>query len=85
MDLPFFITRTNVEPAMPAALLATRRGRRPTLSFLALLRLALDLKRARGRLARLDDHLLRDIGLTREDALAEARRPIWDVPTHWRG
>lgn len=31
----------------------------------------------RCKLAELDDHLLRDIGVTREDAIAEARKPFW--------
>lgn len=39
--------------------------------------------RSRQHLARLDDHLLRDIGLTREIAEAEARLPPWDAPKHW--
>jgi uncharacterized protein YjiS (DUF1127 family) len=43
------------------------------------------LRRARKHLARLDDHLLCDIGLTRADAMAEARRAPWDAPSHWRG
>jgi uncharacterized protein YjiS (DUF1127 family) len=80
-----FITQTRVETAMPVALPATRRHRHPALSILALLHHSLDLKRSRGRLALLDDHLLRDIGLTREAAESEAERPLWDVPTHWRG
>jgi uncharacterized protein YjiS (DUF1127 family) len=48
-----------------------------------LLRLAA-IARSRGRLARLDDHLLQDIGLTRAEAEAEANRPAWDVPSHWK-
>ena len=43
---------------------------------------ALALGRSRAALDDLDDHLLRDIGLTREQARAEARRPIWDGPDH---
>lgn len=43
----------------------------------------LDCGRSRRRLADLDDHILRDIGLTRDQALQEAERPIWDVPAHW--
>jgi len=39
--------------------------------------------RQRRHLADLDDALLRDIGLTREEARAEARRPLWDVPDSW--
>lgn len=45
---------------------------------------ALSLHRQRRRLAQLDDHLLRDIGLTRAEAEAEAARAPWDVPSHWR-
>jgi uncharacterized protein YjiS (DUF1127 family) len=41
--------------------------------------------RQRHTLARLDDHMLRDIGLTPEQAQSEATRPFWDVPSHWRG
>ncbi|MFD1510879.1 DUF1127 domain-containing protein [Lacimonas salitolerans] len=43
----------------------------------------LALHRQRQRLARLDDAALEDIGLTRDAALAEARRPLWDAPGHW--
>jgi uncharacterized protein YjiS (DUF1127 family) len=43
------------------------------------------LSRSRKGLMRLDDHQLRDIGLSREDAQAEARRPVWDAPSHWKG
>jgi len=44
----------------------------------------LDLRRQRAHLARLDNHALRDIGLTRADAADEAARPVWDVPHNWR-
>ena len=40
---------------------------------------ALALYRQRRALARLDDHALDDIGVTREEADAEARRPFWDI------
>lgn len=33
--------------------------------------------RQRRNLAELDDHLLRDIGLTREQVAAECRKPFW--------
>ncbi|PWE33742.1 hypothetical protein DDZ14_03500 [Maritimibacter sp. 55A14] len=39
--------------------------------------------RERRKLARLDDHMLDDIGVNRAEALREARRPIWDVPENW--
>ena len=40
-------------------------------------RQALERRRQRRVLAGLDEHLLRDIGLTREQALAEAPRLPW--------
>lgn len=43
----------------------------------------LDLYRQRRALAKLDDSRLLDLGLTREDALREANRAIWDAPQHW--
>jgi uncharacterized protein YjiS (DUF1127 family) len=45
--------------------------------------LALAVRRQRSKLANLDGHLLRDIGLTREKAAREAKRKPWDVPQHW--
>jgi uncharacterized protein YjiS (DUF1127 family) len=45
---------------------------------------AFALRRSRARLADLPDHLLHDIGCTRAQAEAEAARPVWDVPDHWR-
>lgn len=35
--------------------------------------------RARRALRGMNDHMLRDIGVSREDALAEAARPFWDA------
>jgi uncharacterized protein YjiS (DUF1127 family) len=35
--------------------------------------------RQRAMLARLDDHLLRDLGLTRAEALREYGKPFWRV------
>ncbi len=43
----------------------------------------LNLARQRRSLARLDDHLLDDIGLTRREANVEATRHIWDAPDNW--
>jgi uncharacterized protein YjiS (DUF1127 family) len=37
-----------------------------------------ELARQRRTLAAMDDHVLKDIGLTRVDAHREARRPFWD-------
>ena len=37
-----------------------------------------ELARQRQALAALDDHMLKDIGLSRADARQEADRPFWD-------
>ena len=42
------------------------------------------LARQRRDLAGLDPHLLNDVGLAQTEAEAEAKRPFWDVPSHWR-
>jgi uncharacterized protein YjiS (DUF1127 family) len=44
----------------------------------------LSLQRERSHLARLDDHMLCDIGLTPDAARIESERPIWDAPQNWR-
>ena len=36
----------------------------------------------RNDLRHLSDRALADIGVTRQQAQAEARRPLWDVPTN---
>ena len=40
--------------------------------------------RQRRTLIALNDHLLDDSGITRDQAAAEARRKIWDVPATWQ-
>jgi uncharacterized protein YjiS (DUF1127 family) len=45
---------------------------------------AVGLARQRRTLAALDPHMLRDIGITPDEAQAEAAKPLWDVPRHWR-
>ena len=50
----------------------------------ARIRQALVLRAERKRLTTLDDALLFDIGMTREQALTEAARSVWDVPHGWR-
>ncbi len=47
-------------------------------------RKSLKLRAERRALARLDDAILADIGLTRAEAMMEAERPAWDVPDNWR-
>jgi uncharacterized protein YjiS (DUF1127 family) len=39
---------------------------------------------SRRALGRLDERLLRDIGLTQHEAEVEASRAPWDPPLHWR-
>lgn len=41
------------------------------------------LRRQRMTLGQLDDRMLKDIGLERAAAEAEAKRPLWDAPDHW--
>jgi uncharacterized protein YjiS (DUF1127 family) len=40
--------------------------------------------RQRRALKELDDSALSDIGISRQEADVEARRPIWDAPSTWR-
>ena len=40
--------------------------------------------RTRRELAALDARALEDIGITQEQARAEARLTVWDVPATWR-
>ena len=56
----------------------------PRRSIFARLTSMLKVRAERRRLAELDDAILRDIGLSRDDALQEALRPMWDVPPRWR-
>ncbi|WP_232830689.1 DUF1127 domain-containing protein [Tropicimonas sp. IMCC34011] len=41
------------------------------------------LGRQRRELSGLDESRLADLGLTRHEAMQEASRPIWDVPSSW--
>jgi uncharacterized protein YjiS (DUF1127 family) len=63
-----------------AGLLAPRLRRRGVLEVLVQ---GQALWRSRRRLATLDEAALRDLGLTREQAMDEAARAVWDVPSHW--
>lgn len=70
--------------ALPLSLRLRRTG--SALAWLPARILAITaLSRSRRGLARLDDHLLRDIGVTRAEAIAEADRTPWNAPSHWRG
>ncbi|MDP3195071.1 DUF1127 domain-containing protein [Tabrizicola sp.] len=67
--------------ALPFAILRSSALARLPARLLA----AQALARSRRSLGRLDDHILRDIGLTREQAESEAHLPAWDAPMHWKG
>lgn len=56
----------------------------PRHSFFSRLVSMLTVRAERRRLAELDDAILRDIGLSRDEALRESLRPMWDVPPRWR-
>ncbi|MEL6839782.1 MAG: DUF1127 domain-containing protein [Pseudomonadota bacterium] len=43
----------------------------------------LNTRHQRKALKDLDEHMLRDIGITRQEAEIEAEKPVWDVPRHW--
>lgn len=42
------------------------------------------LRRQRQQLAAMTPEQLADIGISAEQAEAEATRPIWDLPSNWR-
>ena len=75
-------------PSSPPLPLPMRRSARPLAAGLRALAGRLwrwyDLFRQRRALARLDERMLRDIGITRLDARREALRPFWDEPREWR-
>jgi uncharacterized protein YjiS (DUF1127 family) len=61
-----------------------RRRRSPALgaglrSLLGRIRAWRERARQRRHLAGLNDHMLRDIGLTRGDVMAESSKPFWRV------
>jgi uncharacterized protein YjiS (DUF1127 family) len=68
--------------ALPLSASLHRLGR-SLAGFPARILTASALARSRRRLHLLDDHLLRDVGLTRAEALSEAGRSAWDAPSHW--
>lgn len=80
-DLVRAFTRAPASPPVYARPAAQRYA---GASLLGRLRAAMSLARQRRDLARLSDHQLRDIGLSAQDAAAEAARPVWDAPAHWR-
>lgn len=65
----------NKLTAMPTAGLAARTYR--AVPVLQVVSGWLNRHRSRRALAVLDEHLLRDIGLTTQDAFDELRKPLW--------
>lgn len=59
----------------PLALLPVRRAARPVVALLAEM---LRTVRTRQHLSELDDRMLRDVGLTRLDALRESSKAPWE-------
>lgn len=63
------------------------RGRgagRPAAGWLGWLAMMLRAIETRHRLAQMDDRMLKDIGITRSEALEEANRAPWDFgPRGW--
>lgn len=74
MTAPSLALSSSVAPAAAAP---------TTGNVVARLIAAAALYRQRRRLAQLDRHMLDDIGISRQQALDESRRPLWDAPDHW--
>ncbi|WP_411644487.1 DUF1127 domain-containing protein [Loktanella agnita] len=53
-------------------------------SLLTKLRMILATVHQRRSLREMEDHLLRDIGISYAEAQKEAQKPLWDVPDTWR-
>jgi hypothetical protein len=73
--------RASFAPASPVSGIV---GARPAPRGRWTLSGILSVFRQRHRLAELEPHMLKDIGLTAGEAHREASRPIWDVPKNWR-
>ncbi|MFC5567069.1 DUF1127 domain-containing protein [Rubellimicrobium aerolatum] len=73
-------------PVTSTAFLSPRRWRWPIWLAEATSRRAEHdaVRRSRERLAEYDDHLLADIGLSREQATGRAAVPTWATPDWWR-
>ncbi len=65
-------------------LLSHTSPRRAPRAVFPSLRAAIALHRSRRALAALSDDALRDVGLDRAQARAEAARPLWDAPASWK-
>ena len=61
----------------------TYRAALPRRSVVATLTQYYNVWSQRQALKSLDAAVLNDIGITRAQADAEAKRPVWDAPTNW--
>ncbi|MCF6232661.1 MAG: DUF1127 domain-containing protein [Rhodobacteraceae bacterium] len=75
---------TMINANCPDSLRTAPKMVAPRLSILAALANAHSIWRQRQKLKSLDDSALWDIGLTRSQAQAEAKRPFWDAPDNWK-
>jgi uncharacterized protein YjiS (DUF1127 family) len=70
-------TFTAAPGAVPAADRVTRVGSRPLWRLLDVLFSALERRKQRHALMGLDDHLLKDIGVSRSEVEQEVSKPFW--------
>jgi uncharacterized protein YjiS (DUF1127 family) len=78
----------SITPAMSRRRPGLARITRRIWHLILVLELALDVRRERRMLLRMDDRALKDIGCNRGEAYGEAHRPFWDIPRarlHARG
>lgn len=71
--------KSNARPNVTAAYSIAPRS-----NWIQRIMTMLALHRTRIDLSKLSDEQLSDIGLTRDDVVAELERPVWDVPPNWR-
>ena len=68
-------------------MIATEARILPTISLSGLVNAiggSMAVRRQRAQLKLLDNDRLIDLGISRSDALSEAKRPAWDIPTQRR-
>ena len=80
----FMKGRPMTQAHMPAHLhYLASRNLTPTVTFFLTLAVLVakwqETRRTRRVLGTMDDHILKDIGLTRHDAQKESQRPFWDI------
>jgi uncharacterized protein YjiS (DUF1127 family) len=72
------MTKLAFTPALGAAAISAPRRNAAFRRAMGLLRLWRKHAHSRRRLCELNDHILQDIGLTRDALLREATRPVWE-------